>query len=394
DVRDARQPVRLTNASVGATVTWQDAPAQPGRYALLAPAQTFHPQIVRDAPSNLVQGAADYLIVGYGPFLASTKPLADYYRTKGLRVATIDAQDAYDEFNGGMLHPEALRSFLRYAYANWARPAPKYLLLVGDGSYDFRDYIGMGEKWTGFLPPYLADVDPWMREAACDTCYGRLQTDDPRDQALPDLMVGRMPASSAAAVGAIVSKTVGYLTAPPPGGWRMTTVALVDNYLDQNNTPDRAGDFWTFVEGVLGVLPQGMAVQRFIYDPSPGSASRPRHYALPGPLRDDLFKALDSGAALFTYVGHANFWQWGFTSANATTSYLWYLYDADARTNGGKLPILLSLSCLTGYFHEPLLETTDERLLRWPNGGIVASFSPAGQGVATGQDVFARGALD
>jgi hypothetical protein len=106
-----------------------------------------------------------------------------------------------------------------------------------------------------------------------------------------------------------------------------------------------------------------------------------------------LFKTLDSGAAIFTYVGLANFWQWGYTTANASTPYLWYLYDADGRSNGGKLPILMALTCLTGFYHEPLLETTDERLLDWPNGGIVASFSPAGKGVAQGQDVFARGAL-
>jgi len=64
-----------------------------------------------------------------------------------------------------------------------------------------------------------------------------------------------------------------------------------------------------------------------------------------------------------------------------------------AVSNGGRLPILMSLTCLTGFFHEPLLETTDERLLVRQGGGVVASFSPAGKGVVLGHDVFARGVL-
>jgi hypothetical protein len=173
----------------------------------------------------------------------------------------------------------------------------------------------------------------------------------------------------------------------------MTSLFLVDNYLDESGQPDPAGDFWTLADSMLSALPQGMAARRYIYDPSPSRVGKASHYGAPGPLRDDFFKAFDGGAAIVTYVGHANFWQWAYTAANAAPPYLWYLYDADARSNGGRLPILMALTCLTGYFHEPLLQTTDERLLAQPGGGIVASFSPAGKGVALGHDVFARAAL-
>jgi hypothetical protein len=64
--------------------------------------------------------------------------------------------------------------------------------------------------------------------------------------------------------------------------------------------------------------------------------------------------------------------------------YLWYLYDADARHNGGRLPILLSMTCLSGDWANPTLEPTDARLVRWPSGGVVASLSASGQGVNTG----------
>jgi hypothetical protein len=392
DVRDLRRPARLEGAQAsGATITWQDAPSQAARYALLTPGQTLRPAIVADNPSNLAQGSADYLIVGYGPFLPALAPLAAYYRSQGLRVVTIDIQDTYDEFNGGELHPEALRSFLRYAYASWARPAPTYVLLVGDGTYDFRDRLGLG--WASFVPPYLADVDPWMIEAACDTCYGRVQTDDPRDQPLPDLLVGRLPVRSAEQASIVVAKTLTYLTAAPHGGWQATTLFLADNYLDENGQPDQAGDFAAMAQSAIAALPPGITVQRFFYDPSPSGQGQFAHYSDPSALRAAFFRAFDAGAALVTYVGHANYWQWAFTVPNASLPYLWYLYDADGRSNGDRLPILLSMSCLTGFFHEPVLPTTDERLLTHPGGGIVASLSPAGLGVAHGHDVFSHAVI-
>lgn len=391
DIRDPLRPVRLTGAAAGSSVVWQDAPAQPARYALLTPSQALHPSIAADAPSHLAQGGADYIILGYGPFLPALAPLAGYYRGKGLRVATVDVQDAYDEFNGGELHPEALRSFLRYAYASWARPAPTYVLLVGDGTYDFRDRLGYG--WASFVPPYMADVDPWMGEAACETCYARVQTDDPRDEPLPDLYIGRMPVRSADQASTVVAKTLGYLTAAPRGGWQATSLFLADNVYDADGQLDPAGDFVAVAEGAIRKLPPGTAARRFYYDPSPGGGSKPSHYANPAALRDAFFRAFDDGAALVTYVGHANYWQWAYTEANTQPPYLWYLYDADARSNGGRLPVLIALTCLTGFFQEPALPSTDERLLTHAGGGIVAGFSSAGLGVNQGHAVFSQAVI-
>lgn len=391
DIRDPLQSVRLTNATIGPSVIWQDDPAQPARYALLAPSQLLTPTLVADTPSHLAQAGADYLIVGYQPFLAALAPLAAYYRSKGMRVATVDIQDAYDEFNGGELHPEALRSFLRYAYASWARPAPAYVLLVGDGTYDFRNRLGLG--WASFVPPYLADVDPWMGEAACETCYARVQTNDPRDEPLPDLFIGRMPVRSAEQASIVVAKTLGYLTAAPRGGWQATSLFLTDNAFDAAGQPDPAGDFAAVTETAISALPPGNVARRFFYDPSPGGAAKPAHYANPAALRDAFFPAFDNGAALVTYVGHANYWQWAYTEPNTQPSYLWYLYDADARSNGDRLPVLLSLTCLTGFFQEPVLPTTDERLLTHAGGGIVASFSSAGLGVDHGHALFSQAVI-
>ena len=41
----------------------------------------------------------------------------------------------------GLAAPIAIRDFLSYAYDNWQNPAPQYVLLVGDGSFDYKDNL-------------------------------------------------------------------------------------------------------------------------------------------------------------------------------------------------------------------------------------------------------------
>ena len=93
------------------------------------------------------------------------------------------------------------------------------------------------------------------------------------------------------------------------------------------------------------------------------------------------------------YAGHGSPWQWAETTPSAETPYLWYLYDADARVNEDRLPILLSMTCLSGDFANPTLMTTDERLVLHPGGGVVASLSATGQGVNTGHARLLDGLL-
>ena len=332
----------------------------------------------------MAQGAADYLIVGYGPFLPATAPLAAFYRARGLRVATVDVQDIYDEWAGGALDPEAIRAFARYAYAQWTAPAPKYLLLVGDGSYDFRNMLGLG--WANYVPPYFISGDPWTNEASCDSCYGRLDTERASDDPLPKLMVGRLPVNSLAQTETVVGKTLAYRAAPL-GAWSSKAIFLTDNYYNADGSTDPAGDFVASAESAIAALPPGFDAQRFFYDPSPQRAGLPGFYATPDPLRAAMRRSLNGGAALLSYHGHSSFWQWGYTAPNVEPPYLWYLYDADNLENGARLPVLLSMTCLTGFFQQPELPTTDERLLT-NSGGIVASFSPSGLGVATGHDIL------
>ena len=66
--------------------------------------------------------AADYIIITHNHFIQDVQPLADYRAQQGLRTKVVDVQDIYDEFNDGILNPNAIREFLDYAYHNWQPP--------------------------------------------------------------------------------------------------------------------------------------------------------------------------------------------------------------------------------------------------------------------------------
>jgi hypothetical protein len=69
------------------------------------------------------------------------------------------------------------------------------------------------------------------------------------------------------------------------------------------------------------------------------------------------------------------------------------LYDPDTLTNRDRLPVVLSMTCLSSAFQTPAFSgtTLDERMLLNPNGGAVAVWGPTGLGVLYGHDALMRG---
>ncbi|MCB0167973.1 MAG: hypothetical protein KDI79_27340, partial [Anaerolineae bacterium] len=201
DITDPDAPQRVTNFSLsGSTLTIGDNSTTIRTYLVVPPGQIKSPKQLQ-AANALVNPShgADYIIVTHPSFSAAIAPLATYRSNQGLRVVTVNVNAIYDTFGGGRMDAEAIKTFLDYAYHNWPAPSPRYVLLVGDGSYDFRNHSGYN-SFT-FIPPYLAPVDPWWGETASDN---RLVTVAGSDT-LPDLLIGRLPVASAAEVTTIVN---------------------------------------------------------------------------------------------------------------------------------------------------------------------------------------------
>jgi hypothetical protein len=317
---------------------------------------------------------ADYLIISHAAFVAAIQPLADFHAAEGLRVKVVDAADIYDEFNYGVFSPEAIRAFIAYAYANWPAPAPRYVLLVGDGNYDYRNYRGTSPAI--YIPPLLADVDPWLGEIAADNRFVTVSGDD----LLPDLAIGRFPVKSAAETTALVNKTLGY--PGPAGDWqRRVSLAAAANDPTAGNFP---------------VLSDEIAAN---YLREPQAAANKIYYLLTPndnltKTRESILAAFNQGSLLIHYSGHSTISGWYGDGALPGSSVMFSAATSlPGLTNTSNLPVVLSMTCLTGMFANPVttVSVLDKSLLLLPTTGSVASWSPTGKGLASGHHLLDQG---
>lgn len=376
DISTPTAPARLSGLRIEGTAgdytaTFADPAAGSRRYFVAGMGGLLKPlAITLDAPSDLRAPAegADYLIIAHADFVAGVAPLAQYHRSEGLRVRVIDVQDIYDEFSAGLLDPHAIRDFIGYAYANWSGTPPAYVLLVGDGTYDFMNREGYNAKT--FIPPYLANVDPVLGETAADNQYVAVVGAD----LMPDLHLGRLPVNDLTELAAMVNKIIAYGTAPAPGAWRSRAVFVADN-------PDTGGSFGELSDIALSYLPPEFSPERIYL----GTAEYPASQAIRA--QQATLNAFNSGALLFNYVGHSSIGNWA-------AELLFGLNALPQVSNGSAYPVVLPMTCLEGSFHNPRFIGAGESIVRLANRGAVASWSPTGLGVATGHDYLHRGFYD
>ena len=182
DVTTPTAPWELTGASVSGVgggeyeVRFRTSETAGQRYWLQETATYQAPASVRvrgDTGLRAPAGGADAVIVTHASLKPAAEALAEWHRDHGRRALVVDAQDAYDEFNEGIYHPQAIPAMLSWAQSHWAPPGPAYLTLMGDGHWNFKGYNpAVYPAPEIMIPPYLAWVDPWQGEVPADTLFG------------------------------------------------------------------------------------------------------------------------------------------------------------------------------------------------------------------------------
>lgn len=353
DISDPHRPVRLTGFMTGTDAFgvhahFADELADDSRLLALTSRRYEAPKLTQDTPSawrSPGQGA-DYILLTHRDFAEVAAPLVSHRQSQGLQVALVDVEDIYDEFAFGRFDPPAIRRFLAYAWENW-QPRPRYLLIVGDGNQDYRDYLGTGVANTVPAPLVYTAI---LGQTPSDNWYGAVDGVDP----LPEISIGRLSAATVAQVSAMVTKLLAYETADPDGEWRRRALMIADS---------TSSDHETLSEKLIGLLPTGVYAQR-IY------ASQVSESQLPTQIVD----AWNEGGLLINYSGHGASRYWGGGAGRFFGPDEIAMMD-----NGSKLPIVLVANCLNGFFTDPVAEgSLAERLQRLPDGGAVAVFAPTG----------------
>ncbi len=352
------------------------------RYWAQTEAQRLKPLAVQrkeamKRPLTSVENGADYLVIYHPDFAQALKPLLDHRSGQGYRVMAVSTQEVYDEFGHGMMSAEAIRDFLAYAYAYWQRPAPSFVLLVGDGTYDPRHYLSA--SGDTYLPPYLAMVDPTLGETAADNRFVAVAGDD----ILPDMHVGRLPANSPAEVTAMVNKILAYEATPIDAPWTQNILFVADNL------EGGGGNFYELSDAIAdGYADPPANATKLIPDRYRRTKLYLDRTCNSGPdCRQKMNAVLNNQGAMFvSFIGHGTKTFWA-------REKIWDVTAAAQMKNGSKFPIMLPMTCNEGYFHEAArtAQSTSEAAVRLPGNGAIASWAPTGYGLSIGHDYLERG---
>ncbi|PYQ20748.1 MAG: hypothetical protein DMF79_09680 [Acidobacteria bacterium] len=276
--------------------------AEAGRqYLALSPQNLLHPAVRFPIPSSLrsTRNQADYLLLAPQSFLPAAQPLLDLRTQQGLLVQAVALEQVYQDFGHGEATPQAIHDFIAYAYHFWQGPSPRYVLLLGDASYDYKDFLHSGV--SNPVPPLLVKTS--FLWTASDPAYAAVNGED----LLPDLALGRLPAASVEEVRALVEKIVAF-----------------------ESSGLTLSDFEQSAQDVAPVLAATHTVETILLREL-GSATRPT-----------IVDAFDRGAALVSYLGHGGIAVWA--SENVFNN-----QDVKTLAPQAQQPLLLTMDCLNGY---------------------------------------------
>jgi Peptidase family C25 len=310
---------------------------------ILAPAE-----LAANRPSTWSdgRGSADLLIISNSAFIQAASGLVPVRKNDGINAAVVDVEDLYDEFNFGVRGPEAIRSFLK-STLQW-KTKPRWVLLVGDASIDPRNYMGFGTY--DFLPTKL--IPTYYLKTACDDCIADVNGDG-----VPDFAVGRIPARTPEDAALMFNKIAS--RGAPSGAWANSVLSVADR--------PEGYDFAAAADAATSFVPQSMTLQKIEFAQSTGGVAA----------------ALNQGQLLVDYVGHGTVDLWGLDGVFNSS-------DASALANGNRLPFVVAMNCLNGYFHDLFSYSMAEGLMEAPNGGAVAVWASSTLTEPDGQAVMNR----
>jgi predicted RecA/RadA family phage recombinase len=307
--------------------------------------------VAANQPSSLKQpvNGADFVVVTRRDFFSALEPLKAAREAQGLATAVVDLDDVYDEFSFGQKTPQAIKDFLSYAKTSWKKK-PRFAMFGGDASYDARNYLGRGDY--DLVPSKLMDTE-FLETASDDWLV------DFNDDGLPDLAVGRLPARTAQEMTGMVTKIVNYEKSSS-----VQSALLVSDVSE-------GYDFESASVELRSLLPPGMRVEQINRGDVDAATAK-----------SQLIDALNRGETLVNYAGHGSVTLW--------RGDLLRTQDTSLMTNERNLPLYLTMTCLNGYFQDPLLDSLAESLMKLERAGAVAVWASAGMGDAGTQIVLNR----
>jgi hypothetical protein len=364
DVTDPYSPVRITGTDVSGSRRTLRLSATGFRRlrcalssGLLAPKE-----VVRRSPGNLRNPvlSGDYYIVCPDEFYHAGELFARYREGNvagipNARVRVAKLSEVYDDYAFGIEEPGAIKRLLQ-------AKRPAYVLLAGDGTYDYRNILAL--RTGPVLPPYELgyDIDPEVYgdvAKALDAWYADLDGYGPHPT--PDLILGRVTVRSPVEFRQFLDRVKKYET-QPLGYWAKRYLLLADDEIEGSyDEPDPLRYDHIPACDTQAQMAAGLLDPVKVYlTEYPLTSTK-----LKAAASTELVRQLNSGALLFCFFGHGAGFQLCHEQALHITN------TVPSVNNGSRSPFAFYGSCGVGRFEDTRYEAIAEELVR-KEGGTIA----------------------
>ena len=318
---------------------------------LLPDSITAVPQLTQDGALEKSGRQIDLIILTDAELAPELAPLIEARRQQGLSVKLIETEEIYNRFGHGQPSPQAIQNYLADALKNWPKPAPRYLLLAGGTTYDFRNNLGTQAR--NRIPSILVEVTH-SGETVSDTRLADIDNDG-----RADISVGRWPATTPQEIASLVERTLAYEKSISAKNVLFTADGTSTEF---SSTADR-----------------------LIANSNLDQLTPNRAYGASWQTVTDYW---NSGNWIVTYVGHGSVDLWGQDEVLSGERVAGLQNPANTAP-----PIVLQFTCLSGFFAHPEQVSISERMLLSPNGPVI-TVSASSLTYSSSQEPFAASMLE
>lgn len=306
------------------------------------------------------------VIVTHPDFVASAERMANHHRQHdNLSVKVVTTQQLYNEFASGAPDITALRDYFKMLYDRAAsdEQAPKYTLLWGDASYDYKDTKFKNGTNTNFVPTFESPETLVTVTTYCtDDYYGYLDDNEgfniSANKYLLDIALGRIPIKSNEEGETVVDKIKRYTQAASQGSWRNDLCFVGDD--EDGNT--HMYDAEAVADEVANNYPVYNINKIYLDAYQQISTSGGSRYPA---AKEALNAQAFAGALMFNYSGHGGEDGWTYERILDPT-------DMTNWRNSDRLPLLVTATCSFTRYDNPDKYSIGEKLMLYDQGGAIA----------------------
>ena len=324
----------------------------------------------------------DFVILTYDGFMEQAERLQALHNRidPDLNVFITTPEKVYNEFSCGAKDISAIRDFCRMLYLE-STPGRKlkYLLLLGDCSYDYLNREGI----VDFVPSYesVNSLDP-TTTFVTDDFFGFMdENEGDIGHSLADIGVGRFPVQTVEQAAQMVDKIERYVekdesTMQP---WRNTVTFFTD---DEGGFVNNADTLEAKLKRAGG---DGIVVDKIYLDAYPQISAPGGEIALD--VNAAINSRMEKGTLVLNYVGHGG-------EVQLAEEKILQRKDVDSWRNAPMYPLMITGTCEFSRYDDHKRTSLGEYAFLNQYGGMIAMFTTSRVTYGGDNLQFAEGIYD